>query len=308
MTVSFTVRDFDINKHQTNEYALIFIYIKGKDESDKTIRACFRKKVHIVNDLKTNMLIDNNIMKSKNINVSSNKKTAYINNCHITVSMKIKLFEATVFKFVHLQKITIISFYLKILMKIHHLIMFNFRNFLFELNEINSLIAYVHLMNAFIKTILLQNKSKHLIKISRNYRLKKLIELKYTNVYHIIEKNDFESRNFPAKRSRSKHQKNWFKKIITEIVTAFATVTVIKNVRKFFTNIELMKFLTKILFISVAATTISAFTFSEIIFSNDVIIYNFDDENNIVTSFQQMIEFFFNFWKNIDFVIMNEKN
>ena len=39
-----------------------------------------------------------------------------------------------------------------------------------------------------------------------------------------------------------------------------------------------------------------------------MIIYDFDDEKNIVTSLQQVIEFFFNLWKNIDFVIMNEKN
>ena len=36
MTTSFIVRDLDINKHQTNEYALIFIYLKSKDENGKT--------------------------------------------------------------------------------------------------------------------------------------------------------------------------------------------------------------------------------------------------------------------------------
>ena len=154
------------------------------------------------------MLIDNDVMKSKNINVSLNKKTAYIDNCHIIVSMKIKSFQAAVSKSVHLRKTIIISSHSKISMKIHHLTVFDFRDFFFEFDEINSLIAYAHLMNAFIKTIFLRNELKHLIKISRNYRLKKLIKLKYINVYHIIEKNDFESQNLAIKRPRSKHQKN----------------------------------------------------------------------------------------------------
>ena len=193
MTVSLIVRDLDINKHQTNKYALIFIYIKDKDESNKTTRACFRKKIHIIDDLKTNMFIDNNIMKLKNINVSSSKKTAYINNCHIIISMKIKSFKAAVFKFVHLRKIIIILSHLKILMKIHHLIMLDFRDFFFEFDEIDLLISYVHLINAFIKTILFRNELKYSVKISSNYCLKKFIELKYINVYHIIEEDNFES-------------------------------------------------------------------------------------------------------------------
>ena len=107
MTTSLIVRDFNINKHQTNEYALIFIYIKSKNESDKTTRACFRKKNYIVNDLKINIFINNNIMKSKNINVLSSKKIIYINNCKIIVSVKIKSFEIIIIKSIHLRKIII---------------------------------------------------------------------------------------------------------------------------------------------------------------------------------------------------------
>ena len=268
--------------------------MKNKDESDKTIWTCFRKKIHIIDDLKTNMLINNDIIKSKNVNVSSNKRTIYINNCKIIVSIKIKSFEIAVIKSVHLQKIIIISFHLKFSMKIHYLTVLDFRNFLFEFDEIDSLIAYAHLVDAFIKTILFKNESNRSIKISRNYRLKKFIEIKYINVYHINDENDFENQNFAARRLRSKHQKNWFKKIITKIVTIFATMIVINNVKKSFT-IELVKSLTNILFTSiVVSTTIFTFTFSKTILSNDVIIYNLDYESNIVTSLQQMIKFFFN--------------
>ena len=295
MIVFLIVRGLDINKHQINEYALIFIYIKSKDENGKTTRTCFRKEVHIVNDLKINMLIDNDVMKLKNINVSSSKRIAYIENCKIIISVKIKSFEISVIKSIHLRKTTIISFHSKILMKIHHLTVFDFRNFFFEFNEIDSLIAYIYLMNAFINEILFWNEFNRFIKVSRNYRLRKLIELKYINAYYINDENDFENRDLAARRFRSKHQKNWFKRIIAEIVTVFATMTVINNVRKFFANIELAKSLTDVLFtLIVALTAISAFIFSETIFFNDVIIYNFDDENNTVTSFRQIIEFFFN--------------
>ena len=68
-------------------------------------------------------------MKSKNINISSNKRIAYIESCKIIILIKIKLSKTSVIKSIHLQKITIIVFYLKSSMTIHHLIMFDFRNF-----------------------------------------------------------------------------------------------------------------------------------------------------------------------------------
>ena len=179
MIVFFIVRDLDINKHQIRKYALIFIYIKGKNEKEKTIRACFHKEIHIIDDLKINMLIDNDIMKSKNINVSLNKRIAYIENCKMIVSIKIKSFEILIIKSVHLRKITIISFHSKISMKIHYLIVFDFRIFSFKFDEINLLIIYAHLINAFINEILFRNKFNRFIRVPRNYHLKKFIKLKY---------------------------------------------------------------------------------------------------------------------------------
>ena len=61
-------------------------------------------------------------MNLKNINVSFDKRTAYIENYKIIVSVKIKLFEISVIKLIHLQKIIIIFFHSKTLMKIYYLI------------------------------------------------------------------------------------------------------------------------------------------------------------------------------------------
>ena len=152
------------------------------------------------------MFIKHNVISSKNINVSFDKRIAYIKNCKIIISMKIKLFKTLIIKLIYLRKIIIISFHLKISVKIHHLIVFDFRNFLFELDKIDSLIIYAHLINAFTKKILFRNEFNRFIKVSRNYRLRKFIELKYINIYYFIDENDI--RNLAARRFRSKHQKN----------------------------------------------------------------------------------------------------
>ena len=128
--------------------------MKNKNKENKIVRTCFRRKIHIVDNLKTNMFIENDIINLKNINVSFDRRIAYIENYKIIVLMKIRLSETPIIKSVHLRKITIISSYSKISMKVHYLIVFDFRDFLFKFDEIDLLIVYAHLTNAFTKEIL----------------------------------------------------------------------------------------------------------------------------------------------------------
>ena len=60
-------------------------------------------------------------------------------------------------------------------------------DFLFESNDIE-FILYVHLIDFFIKTIFVTNNIDQFMKISRNFKLKKLIKLNYINAFLIQKK------------------------------------------------------------------------------------------------------------------------
>ena len=47
-------------------------------------------------------------MNLKNINIYINKRNAFINNYKITISIEMKNFDISIFKFIHLRKIIII--------------------------------------------------------------------------------------------------------------------------------------------------------------------------------------------------------
>ena len=50
---------------------------------------------------------------------------------------------------------------------------------------------YAHLVDVFTKTIIIRNDNDMSIQISRNFRLKKVFELKYFNVFYVFnEKNN----------------------------------------------------------------------------------------------------------------------
>ena len=258
------VRDLKIIKHKINEYVIILIYIYDKDDViDEKIWACFIKEVHIIDDLKINILIENDIDGSKDIIVFIENCIAHINSCDVIISLKIKIIETVVAKSIHLRKIIVISSKIEFSVEIHHLIVSN-KKYLFESEEIFNLIVYAHLIDAFIKTILLCNEFDISMQVSRNYRLRRITEMNYFNVFHIFtdDKNEDKIRDLIAKWSRSFKQKNWFKTIMIEIIIIFVAIA-LTSLQKFFANmnnsIEILK---TMLF-------------------NEVIIYNLDDTSTM---------------------------
>ena len=227
MITSLIVRDLKIIKHKIDEYVIISIYVYDKDDViKKSIRTCFIKEMHIIDDFKINIFIENDVDESESISIFLNNKTTHINNYKIIVSLKVKIIKIIIDKSVHLRKTTIISFKIELLIEIHHLAVQD-RKYLFKLKKISNLTTYAHLINAFIKIILIRNEFNISIQIFCNYRLKRFTKMNYINAFHISNEKNNNIRELIAKRPQSFHQMNWFKKIITDVIIAFITIVVI---------------------------------------------------------------------------------
>ena len=68
--------------------------------------------------------------------------------------------------------------------------LFDDRDFFFELNDTN-FILYAHMINFFIKAILIFNNTNQIIKIFKNFRLSKLIEFDYFHAFYIDNDENF---------------------------------------------------------------------------------------------------------------------
>lgn len=204
MTTLVTIRDLEISKHQIDEYVIVSLYMIEKNKQENEIRTMFCREVHLVNDLKANILIDMNIMSFESIVVDSSTRIARIESCKIIVLVEIRTSNNIISKSIHLRKSIIISSRMKFLVQVHHFVVSKDRDFLFELDEISHLTSYAHLIDATIKVIILRNDTNRFVHISRNHRLSRLFEMKYFNVFH-VESID-ESRDFASRQSKSQHQ------------------------------------------------------------------------------------------------------
>ena len=332
MISSFQIRDLDTNRHENWKYVICDIHMFDT-KNDQKITSLFKREIHFVDNLKINMFLNNDIIEFENFVIDIIKKHAMINNIDIIISLKIRFFKLTIQRFVHFKKIIVISSHVEMIVVVHHAELSITKDFLFESNDNFNFILYAHLVDAFIKSIIVRNDKEFPVMISRNFRLDKISEIDFFSDFH-IDIDDENVKYFVVKESKFTHKNDWFKKFIFVCVVIYAVVAAIDNnfsitfaisssliilsqtsiVTSFVITLSQTSMsvaeLRKTFAIRIDASDFEKFftnvfiSLVEIVLFNDVIVYNFDELN----SFVKIVEKFSTFWQNIDFVEMSKKN
>ena len=164
-----------------NKYAKIDIYL-----SEKNCTVIIMLKIHIVENLRTKMLVNMNILMSKDIIMNLFRKLIIINSCE-----NIEIFFTIIIKLINQIKQTI-------LIK-HHIVVSSHTNiiitvilsdlllncdFLFKLNccYVN-VIIYVYIVDHVMTKIHIYNNNDVLMIISHKFQIRKVIEYKIKECY-----------------------------------------------------------------------------------------------------------------------------
>jgi len=99
------VRDLKTTKHRNFEYAISNLYILNR-KNKKNVIAYIRCEVHLIDNLKINMFIDNDIIKLEDIIIDVKKRKVHINNCDIIINVEIK-FSKSIICLIYLQKLSL---------------------------------------------------------------------------------------------------------------------------------------------------------------------------------------------------------
>ena len=191
MTTSLKIRDLDTTKYQSFEYAIVDIYLSStRSTNDEKINALIRREIYLIDNLKANMLIENDIIDLEKIVIDMHKRETLITSCEITIFLEIKTQSDVVNRSVPLRKTTIIPSRIEMSISIHYTNIFNSRDFLFESEkECVSLALYAHMIDVFTRAILVRNDKEQLVRIRRNQRLDRVSKINFSNVF-LIDSSD----------------------------------------------------------------------------------------------------------------------
>ena len=160
------MREIENDIHEINEYIIYKIYLSNEKNKNKrvvTIKTTSRE-IYLVDKLVVDILLKNDILILKEINLLFLKEIAYIDSYNVNISIEIHLKESLIRRVINLKKVFIISLYSNIIITIYYLNLLD-RNFLFKSRENSILFLYIKLINKNIKAILIKNNSNKLIKI-----------------------------------------------------------------------------------------------------------------------------------------------
>ena len=171
------MRNIETITDQINEYIKISIYMLNVKE-DKQIMTGIDRKIHFVNDLKTNLLIENDFLKFEKVIIDVNKRKIIIVNCNVTIDFFIKQRDLYVKRNIYVNQIIIILTNQEILISIKFSISEN-KDFLFELFSNVNVTLFHYVIDFYTNEMIIRNDSFKFLKILNNFRFEIIIEMIY---------------------------------------------------------------------------------------------------------------------------------
>ena len=110
MIFLISIRDLNTTKYLSINYVIVLIYFNN-EKNNKSMKTKIVKEIHLINELKINILIDNDFIESKKIKINVINNFVYIDNCEIIIFLNVKTFRKIVHISIHARKTIIVSCY-----------------------------------------------------------------------------------------------------------------------------------------------------------------------------------------------------
>ena len=104
MTLFITIYNLKNIKHRTNKYAISSMYFLNI-KNEKRALAKITREIYLIDNFKTNILIENNLINLEKIVINIINKFAHINNYDVIVNLKAKTTRTIVYERVYIKKI-----------------------------------------------------------------------------------------------------------------------------------------------------------------------------------------------------------
>ena len=162
------------------------------------------------------MLVGTDIMTPEQFVLDLHKKTAFIGSCFCEFSLDIETPQHFIQRSVHAKTGATILPHTKAIVPIHHLDIPRTRDFFFQPYNIGFALS-VHLINADVVGLPVENNTNKPVHISRNFCLGKVQELTYPNIDQLHPREAGLAKQAPY----NEHKKAWLDKVITACYAAY---------------------------------------------------------------------------------------
>ena len=164
------VRGIGSNRHLTDKFVFIPVYIPGTRDGTLVL-IYFKREFYIMDKLRANILIGNNIIGPKSIDIRIFDKSAYIGSYGVICQIECRQRKQFERRKVYSNKLIIVQLYTQTIVPVKRPHISADKDFIFEPLEQLSLTLYVYIVNATMAGILIKNETNKPVQIPKRIRL-----------------------------------------------------------------------------------------------------------------------------------------
>ena len=186
MVTSLKVKDIKTSRHELDKFVSMSLYFPGINLTNRPAYAHIHRKLYLVNKLKANLLVSNNILAIKRVIIDLDNKSAIISSCQMTIFIAGRLKGRPV------QRKVLVDKSLTICPEFEALVQFvcssfsDNQDFLFKPTFHIHLTLFSHILNDSTHKVLVRNVLYQPVFLSRRQRLDTLTEIPYDNYFQVV--------------------------------------------------------------------------------------------------------------------------
>lgn len=183
MPVPLKVRGIGASRHESKEFALTTLYIPGLDREGSEVYTCIKCELHLVEGLKANMLIGNDILCTEGFTINLASISAHISSCGVTIVINARNHLQFLRRNVLANATTFILPKSEALINFQQIPLPDSRDFLFQPFSQQQLTLYSYLFDHTSSKILVRNDAERSIQIPKRHRLGCITEIPFENCF-----------------------------------------------------------------------------------------------------------------------------
>lgn len=178
-----------LSKHEIDKYVTIPLYLLGEKNNRAKAYACIWRKLHLVDGLKANILIGNDIIGLKRISIDISSKSVYVSSCKIKLWIEAKQQDPFIWWKVLSEANVVLPPRTKKIIPFSIPNLFTDRDLLFHPSSApRSLTLFSHLLDHTTTRVLAQNNLDDVVQIPWQFRLGLVSEVYYEICYMLFLK------------------------------------------------------------------------------------------------------------------------
>lgn len=183
MSTPLKVKGIGSSRHESDGFALTALFFMEKDTVGRVVFARIDREMHLVDGLKANMLIGNDIIGPEEIAIDIAGQTAFISSCGVWISIDAKQRGQVVCRKVLSASPIVLPLQSEMAVPVNYTSLSDDRDFLFQPVSLPHLTLFTHLVDSSFTAVMVCNETHRHVVFPQKQKMGAFVEILYNNSF-----------------------------------------------------------------------------------------------------------------------------